>query len=329
MSEKELKELNEILGECIEYDDFYIDGFMVLKRINDFLLKYYQEPVIDQTYIHRVDINTSYKLAYDFLYTINPNYASYLKETWEDGRFIISDREMIEGIMVQNATSIFYEKTNSRKILMHEHNNIVDAFSIVHELVHDVYLKDMEEGNETFHFFCEAIAFTSEFLFEDYLREKGLFLSDIGKNKKQMFSAINYKAFQVGFEHFLLSEYYKNSSINNLTIYSYLKGKPKHFKIYAEFVIDGILYTKQIGIDNEARNIIGIAFASYMHQRILDKPLRVNELIYINENFDNMDLQDIFKYLDLKIEDIETDDLTTDSYRKIFKFYKKEIKTLR
>lgn len=155
MNQKELEILNEILYKCMEYDEFYIDGFMVLKRINDFILKYYQQPVIDQTYIHHVDINTNYKLACDFLYTINPNYANYLKEIWEDGRFIISDREMIEGIRVQNATSIFHEEANSRKILMHKHDNIVDAFSIVHETVHDVYLKNMEEGNETFHFFAK------------------------------------------------------------------------------------------------------------------------------------------------------------------------------
>ena len=51
MNEKELLLFNSILAKSIEYDDFYIDGFMVLKKINDFILKYYQQPKLYQTYV--------------------------------------------------------------------------------------------------------------------------------------------------------------------------------------------------------------------------------------------------------------------------------------
>ena len=329
MNEKELLLFNSILAKSIEYDDFYIDGFMVLKKINDFILKYYQQPKLDQTYVNKINIDESYKVSYEFLSSIDPNYAYYLEKIWNDGKFVISSSKTILGVKVDKATSLFCEQTGSRKILIHKKNTIEDALSIVHETIHDIYLKEKEEGNDTFHFLCEVPTILAEFLFEDYLKNKGLFLEDIGKNKQQIFSIINYKSIEIDFERFLLEEYYNNGIVNNNAISSYLKNKTKHFKIYIDCIIDNILKNERIDIDMEARNILGISFASYMHQKILDDSNSLNKLHYINENFDNFELEEMFEYLGFKIKDEETDDLTDESYKKIFKSYKKELKTLR
>ncbi len=329
MNEKELTLFNSILDKSIEYDDFYIDGFMVLKKINDFILKYYQQPKLDQTYVNKIDIDESYKISHEFLSSIDYKYAYYLEKIWSDGKFIISNKKTILGIEVDSATSLFCEQTNSRKILIHKNNNIVDAFSIVHELIHDFYLKEKEEGNDTFHFLCEVPTILVEFLFEDYLKYKGLFLEDIGKNKRQIFSIISYKSIEIDFERFILEEYYNNGIVNNSVISSYLQNKTKHYKIYIDYIIDEILKNNTINIDMEARNILGVSFASYIHQKILDDSNSLNKLNYINENFDNVELEEMFEYLGFEIKDEETDDLTDESYKKIFKSYKRELKTLR
>ena len=63
-----------------------------------------------------------------------------------------------------------------------------------------------------------------------------------------------------------------------------------------------------------------------MHQRILENPRKIEEFIKINDEINYMDFYDILKYLDLEIEDYEFGELKHESYKKLFKSYKKELR---
>ena len=207
--------------------------------------------------------------------------------------------------------------------------NISDAFAIVHEIIHDINLKDSFKNPESFHLLCESLSILSEFLFEDYLRNNQKIINDIYKDKREIFYAINTKACTVDFEHFLLERFLKKGFVCNYDINCYLKNKPKYIEENLTYIVDEIFEKEDLNIDREQRNIIGIFLASYMHDRILEKPKRIKEFIEINDFINEMNFYDIFKYLDLEIKDYGYGSLTEESYKKLFKSYKNEISRMK
>lgn len=320
MNNTELNLINKILEEYVTIEETYIEDFSMLKVLNDFVLENYIKIKRDQNYNNRVGLNNCYDISHDFLKTINPFYALYLEQRWKENKFLIYKNK-------KNSIALTYydEKLCDSFISLPIKNDISDAFSIVHEIIHDMNLKNSLEDGYSFNVLCEALSILSEFLLEDYLKETLITSSDIYKDRREVFHAINYKACIVDFEYYLIDKFLKKGYICNYDIDKYLSTKPKYLKNFFSYILDDIINEKNLNIDIEQRSIIGIFFASYMHQRILKNPKRIEEFVNINDEINNMDFYDILKYLDLEIEDYEFGTLTNDSYKKLFKSYKKEL----
>lgn len=321
MDNFEIKELNEIIEEYVTSEETYIEDFSMLKVLNDYVIENHIKIKRDQKYNNRVGINSSYKLSYEFLKTINPSYSSYLEQRWNKGIFTL-----IENPRNLIAYSYYDKQKKDNVISLPVKNDISDAFAIVHEIIHDMNLKESIDTSFSFHVFCESLSILSEFLLEDYLKEKLTTSSDIYKDRREVFHAINYKSYIVDFEYFIIDRFLKKGRILDYDITKYLNTKQKDLHQLFNYVLSDILDEKQLSIDIEQRNIFGIFFASYMHQRILENPRKIEEFIKINDEINYMDFYDILKYLDLEIEDYEFGELKHESYKKLFKSYKKELR---
>lgn len=324
MNKKELEMLNEILRDYIYAEDFYIEDFLLVKKLSDFVLKNYIKIDYKQKYNNKIGINTSYNYTCDFLSSLSERYAEYFKKRWNKNIFILNKNSKND-----IASTYYDEKIADTKIYIPVMNTIQDSYSIVHEIIHDMNLKGSIDNPYSFHILCESLSLLSEFLFEDYYSNDIKLSNDLYKNKREIFFAIIYKACTVDFEFFILNTYQNNGYISNSHIHDYVKNKPEYYQHNMYYALDNILVDQELRIDIEQRNIIGIFVASYMHDRIISSKKNIQEFIEFNDNINYMDLYDIFKYLDLEVKDMEFGELSNNSYKKLFKSYKNEIFRMR
>lgn len=176
--------------------------------------------------------------------------------------------------------------------------------------------------NDSFYLLCEVFSIAIELLFEDYLKKQNV--SEFEKNKKGTFYAIYAKADIVDFEYYLLDKFFEKDYVSRKDIINYLEKYPKNSALVG-YLIDDILDNESLNLDFEQRYIFGIFLASYMHDRIIENPKKIQEFIELNDYLNSLEIYDIFKIIDLDFNhDSET--LTPDSYKKLFKSYKNEMK---
>ena len=321
MEDKELKQLNILLNSYVSDESFLFEDFDIIKKLNDYIIEI---PFLPDTIKkdRTIRLNQSYGISCDFLKTIDQRYYRHLKNRWESGIFDFSFEKN-----PMCAETYYDEDKQSNVIYLPIKNTLEDSFSITHEIIHEM---NLSEDNFSFSFYvlCEALSVLSEFLQEDYLNNtkyKGFL-----RNKRDIFQAvINYKSKKVDIELYLLNKYTTNGYVTKYDIRDYIINKSKSDRELCNMFINNILYTDELSIDVEQRNIIGIFFASYMHDRILKDPKKINEFITINDNLNEMDLYDIFKLIDIDVYDEETGDLTNHSYQKLFKSYSNELSRIK
>lgn len=159
-------------------------------------------------------------------------------------------------------------------------------------------------------------------LFEDYLKKQNV--SEFEKNKKETFYAIYTNSYIVDFEYYLLDKFFEKDYVCKKDIINYLEKHPKNSALVG-YLIDDILDNESLSLDYKQRYIFGIFLASYMHDRIIENPKKIQEFIELNDYLNSLEIYDIFKIIDLDFNhDSET--LTPDSYKKLFKSYKNEMK---
>ena len=320
MNNSELTDLNKLIHSYVCDDDFLFEDFDIVKKLNNhILINPYLSDCLTKDKILR--INNSYKISCAFLETIDIRYLKYLKDKWDSGIFDFNFKK------TNICAETYYDEESQKNIIsLPVKNTLEDSFTITHEIIHEMNL-DNDNFSFSFYVLCEALALLSEFLLEDYLN-KTQYKSFL-RNKRDIFQTIiNFKAKSVDIELHLLDKYLKNGYISNSDIKNYIMDKPKPDRELYQMFINNILYMNELSIDVEQRNIIGVFFASYMHNRILEDSKKMGEFIFINDNINEMDLYDIFKTIGIKVCNEETGDLTDQSYQKLFKSYDKELKSI-
>ena len=294
MNDKELELLNEILS-TYKYDDpeMVMEDYEFLKTLNDYVIENTHEFNKEPVYLNRVGINNSYKYSYNFFKTINPIYAEYLEKRWNEA-FIFCENNLY------GVSNTFYDqKCHDTRIKLFVRKNISDSYTIVHELIHDMNLKEATiSENDSFYLLCEVFSIA--------------------------FYAIYTNSYIVDFEYYLLDKFFEKDYVCKKDIINYLEKHPKNSALVG-YLIDDILDNESLSLDYEQRYIFGIFLASYMHDRIIENPKKIQEFIELNDYLNSLEIYDIFKIIDLDFNhDSET--LTPDSYKKLFKSYKNEMK---
>lgn len=311
-----INELNNILYMYLKNNNE--EEFIYIQKIIDIVLNNKRRFELKEfnTYM---ELYKSLTLVYKFLKELNPNYEKYFERKLDDGT-ISFDYNYEMGYS-------YFDNNFHKRILIPVNHNIYDAFVIIHELMHNKNLK-VNSNSITRHLFTESLSILGEMLFHDYLIKNKLYVHDANKHIEDVFWAANRITMKNDFEikmslGFLNNRYLSNDTIKTL----YSKNDEYNWQIYYS-IIDA-LKNKTLAIDTEQRYTIGIVFASYMHQRIINNQKKIYELFELNDIINDITLEELMYYLDLDVEDNDNFILTYDSIEKLEKSYKKELKSLR
>ena len=107
-------------------------------------------------------------LVTEFLYKCSPDYADRFITDLVDGKIVFTSS--IDGSYIHTNP-----KTGQYKIYIDETNTIDDAISLVHEYFHSLNINDYVYRQA----FSDSVSISAEFLFLEFLQEKGISTYDI------------------------------------------------------------------------------------------------------------------------------------------------------
>ena len=270
------------------------------------------------------NINHKFKKNYDFGYIdslvssflgdLNPVYLDYYNTRKADGSFIFNDDRY------GDAYSTYDDERNVRVIFISLTNTIQDAFSIVHELFHDINLRvDIDSYGR--YFFTECLSILGEFLLSDYLVDRGIFEARDVVNYCLFY--LRRKAIEVNFNLSLIGEYISNGFLSDKIVNDIISSYPLEYRDLIYEVVYIISSQNWLTLEEEECYILSGLSATYMYDRIKSDNRYLNELFDLNDVLNDFDLSQVLNYLDLGHNNCE---LTCDGYNVLRKSYKKFIK---
>lgn len=267
-------------------------------------------------YGKKCDIVKCDKLVREFLKELNPNYLDYYNTRLLDGSF-----EFDFDNPYATAYSCFNYTDNKRVIYIPVTDTLEDAFSIVHELFHDINMNiDIDDEKMGRYFFTEALSYLGELLFSDFLKKNGAW--DCNVDLRNLFF-LRRKALEVNFNLRLINEYVSNGYLDRSMVISIIESYGKE---YIDDIIEVMLYicdSDELSLKVEETYVLSNLIAVYMYNRINSNKKYINELFDLNEILADLDLGQVLDYLDLSHDYCE---LTNDSYSILQKEYRKFIK---
>ena len=325
-----MEELNKLIENHInEYEINDFEELSFITRLVSIIDKY-NINLKDKKAKKNIKFNKNFKYSYNFLKTIDLEYANYLLKIKEEGVFdVLKDKKACPYSTVND--------DGSHYIYMPLQSNINDSYSITHEVIHDLSISDDSENSLTRHLFCEVFSLLSEMLQRDYFKntskpkgynvENSTILGGVYSKKRTIMLDLN-----------LIKAYLEDGYINYNEV-------GRIFSIYTDeeineeiiYYLQEILETGELTYGYEQRYIIGYLFASYMHDRIINDPKKLEEFVELNDIINEYDISDFLHYLDLDFKNkyIQTEDteeqplildLTDESYEKLERSFVKELK---
>ena len=301
----------KIVQECV---DEYIemaqvespDDYLFTKNLANIILR--NDRPLPIKYYSKTSFYDSFKYAYKFLGNLNIDYQERLEKYVKDDTIIFEENS-------GNVSYSTLNDDNEREIYISIEENIGDAFSVVHELMHDINI-DMSQTSISRDLLTEALSLLSEMLLEDYLVKNNVKDAKVPNNLNFYYAYL--KAIEVAF-NLKLIEHTLNDGYINPSIYKELVDYYD-----ASYIVDKIVDDHGLTLDFEQRYIIAAPIACYMYNRIKKDKKNLNELFELNELIITKDFDDLLNYLDLEVEE---DDLSISSYQKLENSYKKYIKS--
>lgn len=270
---------------------------------------------INHKFKKKYDFNYIDGLVSEFLFSLNPSYLEYYKIRKVDGTFIFDDKDGFG-----DAYSTYDDDNGKRVIYVSLTNTIQDAFSIVHELFHDINLR-VEIDSYGRYFFTECLSILGEFLLSDFLSNK-----NIDECKKVINYSLFYlrkKAIEVNFNLKLIEKYFQDGFLNDKSVNDIINSYSLEYRDFIYEVIYIISNQNWLTLEDEECYILSGLSATYMYDRIKNNDKYLNELFDLNDVLNDFDLSQVLNYLDLEHNDFE---LTLDGYNVLRNSYKKFIK---
>ena len=266
-------------------------------------------------YKKKYDFKQIDKYVEEFLFDLNPDYLEYYRLRKTDGTI-----ELDYNNNCGEAYSTYDDQLGKRVIYVSVTGTIEDAFSIVHELFHDINLR-YELDSYGRYFFTECLSLLGEFLFSDFLSKKNVVEYNNVVNRCLYY--LRKKALEVNFNLRLIQEYLDNGYIDKNIITNLIMSYCDYYREDLIEIIYNISEQEWLTLEEDECYILSGLSATYMYDRIKNNKKNLNELFDLNDALNDFDLGQVLDYLDLNHNDYE---LTPDSYNVLRKSYKKFIK---
>lgn len=268
----------------------------------------------------RVSTQKNQEYAHQFLRRLNKNYDDYFTYLLSYGRIQIHKREN------PNQLSQMIASPYGKMIHIYETRTIEDAYTYVHEMMHDWNCIEFSP-TETWQLMTECFSILAENLERDDM-EKYNPLPEYRKNKIATYYALRERAVILGFELELIDVYFNHGYIDDDMLFQILDSKSGYERDVVRMHLSWIDENEELRFDSLQRDVIGGVMASYMHDRILEKPERVEEFIELNNHCNEIPFLDLLRMLGLEVEDESSWILSEKSLQTLEKSYQKELKSL-
>ena len=289
--------------------------YLLIQKLNNIVLSF-EDRDYDFKFTKKVSKDENIKLAKEFFFKMNKDYYDILIERLNDGTFIFEN----DYANVLTAYSEYDDIYKKRIIFIPLKGTIEDAFSIVHEFIHDLNI-DISCESFTRYFYTEGLSFLGELLFEDFLIEKGIKDSRIPNNLTLF--AIKSKAIEIDINLRLLSEYLDDMYIDFGKIMNVINDTKNEYVYDLVTVFKKIEEDEKLTLDNEQQYILGCFIGCYMYYRIKNNNKNINEFFELNDKLKEYKFSQVLDYLNL---DYDTDDLSKNTYEIFTECYKKVLK---
>lgn len=306
-----IKLINEYLK--INLEDTALENFNFIRQTNE-IVRRNTKNYKTLKYKEKVNFNASLVYAYKFFRSINDEYAEYFKGILSNETFYVSD-------IFSTAYSYYSYEMGKSIIEIPYTKTILDAYTIVHETLHDM---NQQPHNPKFSrkVITESISMLGEMLFEKFLIKNKILISDNHKTMINNFKVVKQTSDSVNLELDLIDTYKNQGYIDFKTI-------NKLYQKYDEEVINNFIENEyDFQIDFSGRYILGTLISCYMYDRINKNPKLINEFFDINNSLNDMNVEDIFTYLNLDYTFDKDDRLlfTDESLNTLEETYKKVLK---
>ncbi len=294
------KYLVEYLNEIYELDHSFVDLFYPIAIIGLYSL-YECDELLPDEFIpfeyEEMEIFETIKLVKEFLSEIDYNYLDKFNNALNDGTFDIFHIDNLNENRYQDPINI--EQGEFKGINLPIYYKISDGASIVHEFFH--YINNGKNSMSK-SVFTELISFYMELRYYLFLNKKGYSIKNYYKDIYEILvDIIKNSANSVCYTGIILDTYHNTGCINKENI----KFIDKNDEISNENIEDLIEFSESEDFLQDIYDFEN--FASYLLGGILAINL-INEPIlndikikYINENFENLSINEIFDLLGFDI----------------------------
>lgn len=312
--------LNRILHDFLSEEESQEFDSRFIKSLQRIIVsqKFSLQP---QSYQTIVSIEKSQEYSHQFLRRLNRSYDDYFTYLLSYGRIQIYDRAKYP-----NAVSQMIATPYGKMIHIYANKSIEDSYTYVHELMHDWNCFEFAP-TATWQLMTECFSILAENLQKDDM-EKHDAPPEYQKNKVATYYALRERAIILGFELELIETYLKYGCIEDDRIYQILTSRIGYEREVVQMHLRWINEKETLRFDALQRDIIGGVMASYMHDRILEQPKRIEEFIELNNHCNEIPFVDVLKSLDLEVEEESSWILSKRSLQTLEKSYQKELKSL-
>lgn len=315
--------INSVLRESLDfYQNIDFDYFDIIDKLANYIINNKKELKIEKNK-SKIDKKKSIRISKEFLDNIDKKYVLSLESALDNKRIYLNK------IKKTNDTEFAFcdsNEDNIKYMYIPYFNNSEDVYSLSHELIH-YSDQTVEEITAFENSFCEVYSILSEFLLQDYLKDN-YNIKYINLNKKKLFKAIYQNALLVSFDINMIKAYLENGSLTKAKLLDIIGLYTEEQQNILEYSIEYMQENNILCFDLDHRYILGVFFASYIHDKILENPKLLKEYYSISSQLDYYDAKDFIEFLDLNYKDSLNFDLEDESYEKLYKSYQKELKRI-
>lgn len=316
-----MEKINEIIkNELTENNIYDIEEFTYLSNMINIILSE-KLPSKEQKYKKRVPLCKSIKYTNMFLNYLDPSYANIFLKRLENNQI-----EFEKDYEDNNKIALSDMKNNENYIYIPYQNNIGDTFMMTHEVIHDISLEP--EISLARSFYCEVFSLLSEKLQKDYF-EKYFHIKEYQINDKNMLCYMKENTICIQFELRLISEYLEKGYLTKMDILNVIETFDMKYAVLLWTHVKTILEEKEFTLFLQQRYVVGYLLASFMHERILNDPKKIEEFLELNEIINDYTEKDFLDYLGLELDNGYYFNLTEESYKQLQKSYHNEVKRVR
>lgn len=207
-------------------------------------------------------------------------------------------------------------KKNHIELNVNYNNSISDATVLVHELAHVRGMRP--QFYKTYDFFTEAMAFTEQYVFIEYLNNIG-YNKDLNILKSKNYRNLwkyNYNAYSI----LMLLDIYNmlgKVSLENCKLLYNNKTNEEY-----QNSVDTVFYYLSKPLSKLLQPIyysIAYMYAPYMIEKYKENPDFINKIKYLTENLDKLEIRDFFEMIGLTTNQDKNQEIATpylDKYKK-------------